>query len=58
MWRGADSNPRYRKGFYGLNSARVWRIIRLEKKHRCWREYVRLGCGSFSHLSGPLRSLR
>ena len=28
--REGDSNPRYRKGLYGPNSAQVWRTIRPE----------------------------
>jgi hypothetical protein len=30
---------------------RVWRTIRPEKKHPCWREFVRLGIRSSSDLS-------
>jgi hypothetical protein len=48
-WRsGMDSNPRCRQGFYGLDSARVWRASRPGKKHSCWREFVRPGFGSAS----------
>src|ERR1700719_4546451 len=36
-----DSNLRCRSGFYGRISARVWRAIRPDKKHPCWREFVR-----------------
>jgi hypothetical protein len=58
VWRrGADSNPRDPSGFEGRNSTRVWRTIRPEQKHPCWREFVRLGFGSSSELSGTLRSL-
>ena len=56
-WRsGVDSNPRCREGFYGRNSARVCRTTRPDKKHPCWREFVRLGFGSASALSVSLRS--
>ena len=48
--RGADSNPRDASGFEGRNSTRVWRTIRPEQKHPCWREFVRLGFGSSSEL--------
>src|ERR1017187_10739589 len=48
-WSEGDSNPRCREGLYGRNWARVWRTIRPEKKHPCWRESVRLGFGSVSH---------
>ena len=54
--RGRDSNPRYRERFYGRNSARAWPTIRAEKKHSCWREFVRLEFGSFWALSGSLHS--
>lgn len=39
------------------NSARIWRAIR-PKKTSWWREFVRLGFGSASALSRPLRSSR
>ena len=55
---GVDSNPRCREGFQGRNSARVWRAIRSDKKHPCSRDFVRLGFGSVSALSGSLRSPR
>ena len=51
-WSEGDSNPRCREGLYGRNWARVWRTIRPEKKHPCWRESVRLGFGSVWALSG------
>src|ERR1017187_2924016 len=47
-WSEGDSNPRCREGLYGRNSARGWRTIRPEKKHPCWREFVRLEFGSVS----------
>ncbi len=54
-WRsGVDSNPRRREGFYGRNSAPVWRTIRPDKKHLCRREFVRLRFGSAPALSDSL----
>ena len=47
--------PPVPRGSYGRNSARVWRTIRPDKRHPCRREFVRLGFGSASALSGSLR---
>ena len=49
--RGADSNPRDPSGFEGRNSTRVWRTIRPEQKHPCWKEFVRLRFGSARAMS-------
>ena len=45
-------------GFDGPNSSRVWRTIRPEKKHPCWREFVRQGFGRDLDLFGSLSWLR
>ena len=49
--------PRDPFGFDELNSARVWRTIRPDKKASALEEFVRLGFGSASSLSGSLPSL-
>ena len=49
--------PRDPFGFDELNSARVWCTIRPDKKASALEEFVRLGFGSASSLSGSLPSL-
>jgi hypothetical protein len=49
--------PPVPRGFYGLNSARVWRTIGPTKSIRAEENLFRSGFGSGSALFGSLRSL-